>query len=1027
MAKVKADRNGGFPHLLVISASAGSGKTEALARRYLRLALSDDAPYRDIGNILAITFTRLAVREMKERMLDLLKKLALGLDRDLEKDMAGELGIGPAKVADRAAGLLDSIIARYSDFQVATIDSFNSRLVGAAAVELDLAPQSTLTMEYGELVSLALDSMLGDMAGKPEVDEAVREFVGLLNDQPYETFAWRPALKLEEAFLRFLSYESKLQGGLVFGDTGAEMGRAFSSMEKAVESMARTAEKAGMALKHFDTLAGAVRERDMQTLSRRKLDADNPPCYARDRGKTAAADIAREWARLPELRAAAAEARANGYYHPYGRCFRMFRGYLERAKGRTGTIHIDDMARMLARLLGQGGIPDIYLRLGARLRHFLLDEFQDTDPQQWRALRPLLDEALSGGGSLFLVGDLKQAIYQFREADYRIMRGLVREIKGEEAGGSVPASVRGRAEVRELPLNRRSGGVIVDYAARVFRDRLPRLIASGAFGPDVTGLTSYTQVSHPSLQGRGLVRTRRCPPGVDRDEWTRDQVIGALNEARDRGYGYGRMAVLAPRNDDLGKVVAWLAEAGIPAASSGSLDVRERKAASELASLLRFLDSPVDDLAFAEFVSGDVFRLSAVKGEGAFGSGDLAEAALQARRQGRWLYRAFRDSAKGSVIWQEKFEGLYQKVGHYPLYDLLSLACETFGVWQNMPQESAALLKMLDAANRLAEEGRNGVRDFLELWDGSSGEEFSLELPGYVESVRALTVHAAKGLGFPVVVNIIRGRPSSGPEVRRRDGEDLMLLYVPGYLAQCSETLARDLGREEAEADVQFLNGLYVSCTRARHELHNLVLTEGDADPLAELFPGEELGAAERAKLGPESVPVPWSPQSHGGPGYPGEETRWSRMASEEAERGIRLHRALESIEFLEGTPAETAAAAVRRAELRHGAMPDAERVANVLAGFLSRPEAASGFVRAPGREVLREAEFADADGRLYRVDRLVLEPGSVELWEFKSGRPGDHRGQMESYRRLLSECYPGREVRLKLAYIEDGRVEEVA
>lgn len=1016
---------GSFPHLLVISASAGSGKTEALARRYLHLALSDGTPHGDISNILAVTFTRLAAREMKERILDLLKRLALGLDPGLTADFAESLRLGPEKTASRAEGLLASILSRYSDFQVATIDAFDNRLVGAAAIELELPPQSRVTTDYGDLASLALDSMLRDMSGGGAVDISVREYIDLLNEQPGETFAWRPAQKLEESFLRFLRIESKLAGGLIFRDAREDMERAFAGMEEALGSISKAARAAGIGLKNFDSLAAAVKGRDFQTLCRRKLSGDNSPCYSRDRGSPAGRAIAGEWAKLPALRAAAAEARAAGYYHPYGRCYRLFLGYLGRTKARSSTIHVDDMARMLASLLRRDIIPDIYLRLGDRLRHYMMDEFQDTDPQQWRALRPLLDEALAGGGSLFLVGDLKQAIYQFREADYRIMAGLVRDIRGKASGDAVPASVAGRAEVMELPCNRRSGGVIVDYTAEVFRKRLPALMERGIFGPDATGLTDYAQSSHPSLEGRGHVRVRHCPGDADSDEWARDQVLAAVIDAHGRGYGFGSMAVLAPRNDDLEKAVIWLTEAGIPAASSGSLDIRDRKAAAELASLMRFLDSPVDDLAFAEFLAGDVFRLSLGEGR-AFAPGDLADLALQAKSQGRRLFRVFRESAAGGRLWDEKFEELYQKVGHYPLYDLLALACDTFGIWSTMPQEAAAVMKMLEAANGMAGDGGSGVRDFLEMWDGSAGEELSLELPEHTGSVRVLTVHAAKGLGFPVVVNLVHGGPAAGPEVKQRQGDDVGILYVPKYMADCSESLASALEGETTEAGIQFLNALYVACTRAREELQILVLPRREDDPLLELFPEEEVGGPGVAERMGVEAGEPWEPQSFGGPGYPEEIRAWSRKAAADGERGRRLHLALEAVEYLEGTPEEEAGAAVRMVQRKLGPAPDWQEMADDLARFLSRPEAAEAFARKPGRVVLREAEFADHDGRLFRMDRLVIDEGGVQLWDFKTGEPRDHLRQIANYRKLLEEIYPGKEVRARLAYIDRGLVEEL-
>ena len=1014
-----------FPHLLLISASAGSGKTEALARRYLRFVLSGDVPHRDIANILAITFTRMAVREMKERILELLKKLALGLDRGLTKDLAGDLGVKPGAMPEMAAGALQKILGRYSDFQVTTIDAFDNRLVSAAAMELDLAPQSQVTTDYGELAPLALDSMLRAMAEDTQAAEAVREYVELLNNLSGESFVWRPAQKLEENFLRFLAAESKLAGRLQFRDTRAGLEAAFAEMAEALDDIRSLAAKGKIELKDLGKLAEAVKGRTFEGLSGRKFTDGTVPCYARDKSAPAWPKIAAVWSRFPELRASAAEARAEGYYHPYGRCFRLFQDHLRQAKSRAATIHMDDMARMLAGLLDSDNLPDIYLRLGARLHHYLMDEFQDTDPQQWRGLLPLLEEAVAGQGSLFLVGDLKQAIYQFREADYRIMLQLAMEIKGQAARSLLPASVADRAELRELPLNHRSGGTIVDYAASAFKRRLPELIDQGVYRPNVTGLTTYFQESRPDLTGMGFVSARHPGPDGDMDEWAKQQTLSIINDAHSRGYGYGRMAILAPQNKDLQQAVAWLTGAGIPATSSGALDIRERRAPAELAALLKFLDSPVDDLAFASFLSGDVFRLS-LDGKGdSFGPAELASVVLAAIAGGRRLYQAFREHPEGNRIWQEKLETLYQRVGHYPLYDLLTLACESFGVWRTLPGEAAAILKMLEAANDLAEDGRNGVRDFLELWQNTGGDEFSLELPEYIEAVRAFTVHSAKGLGFPVVINLVHGRPKAGLEVRHNEGNDLRLLYVPKYLAECSDGLAVALDEELAEDEVQFLNGLYVSCTRARDELYVLVLPKDDKDPLLRLFPVEEMGAKRTTDKSQTQAPEPCQPQSFGGPGYPDRPERWSRGRAADARRGKWHHRALEHIEYLTLPPKDEAAAAVQKAERSYGPMPDGERALEALAKFLALPEAADAFAKKEGRAVLREADFVDAHGHLHRMDRVVINRDQVTLWEFKTGEPRDHSRQVGIYRELLQAAYPDKKTAIRIAYLDNGMVEE--
>jgi len=156
-------------------------------------------------------------------------------------------------------------------------------------------------------------------------------------------------------------------------------------------------------------------------------------------------------------------------YSHYGPLYQEFKEYLERVKRKAGILHLDDINKKLSQYLQRNGIvPEIFFRLGDRLYHFLLDEFQDTDRVQWENIRPLLEEAYSKGGSLFAVGDMKQAVYMFRKADYRIMREIVEGIKSKNKEALSP-SVAENAEVIPLKENYRSGEIILSYVDDILK------------------------------------------------------------------------------------------------------------------------------------------------------------------------------------------------------------------------------------------------------------------------------------------------------------------------------------------------------------------------------------------------------------------------------------------------------------------------------------------------------------------------------------------------------------------------------
>ncbi|MCX6577561.1 MAG: UvrD-helicase domain-containing protein [Candidatus Aminicenantes bacterium] len=130
---------------------------------------------------------------------------------------------------------------------------------------------------------------------------------------------------------------------------------------------------------------------------------------------------------------------AREFFHPYLMAYESFAETLEQFKRRQQTVFIEDINKRLAGYIDQMIIPDIYFRLGDRIFHYLVDEFQDTSPIQWTNMLPLIENSLAVSGSFFAVGDTKQAIFGFREADYRIMKEM--EERAAEYFGSVRIDV----------------------------------------------------------------------------------------------------------------------------------------------------------------------------------------------------------------------------------------------------------------------------------------------------------------------------------------------------------------------------------------------------------------------------------------------------------------------------------------------------------------------------------------------------------------------------------------------------------
>jgi len=172
-----------FPRVTVVDASAGSGKTTTLTQRLVQLLLSRHIPHNGLGNILAITFTNNAAVEMKQRVLDLLKRAALGEAEALE-NLRPLLSMKDHEIKARASEILEQVLDRYSEFQVQTIDSFLAKVFKASALEFGFSPGFDIVIDSRPLLDEAFDMFAG------KIQEGSRE-AQLLEYLAFRVFLFR--------------------------------------------------------------------------------------------------------------------------------------------------------------------------------------------------------------------------------------------------------------------------------------------------------------------------------------------------------------------------------------------------------------------------------------------------------------------------------------------------------------------------------------------------------------------------------------------------------------------------------------------------------------------------------------------------------------------------------------------------------------------------------------------------------------------------------------------------------------------
>ena len=1014
-----------LPAVTVLTASAGAGKTYALTHRYVRLLLSNAVPHNALQNVLAITFTNNAAAEMKQRILTLLKLAAFGDSKVLQELHSG-LPDEQGEIQSKAAWLVDIILDNFSDFQVKTIDSFMSTVFKSSSLDYGYHPDFEILLDADRIFDLAFAQFSKEIKKDSVQARVVENIVRLVleNRKADGNFVWNPYRDIVSQVKNIYRAIVGTAKPLVAGSASASIPSLSDGIKKQalkVEGLIHTSGISVNAL--FAADLELIKSGNIHAMIERKL---RPTPVNKPKGKAEAAahekwigEIETEHQQLNELLRRFIRSYAEEYYRPYAEAFAMMQPAVEKLKKQEGQIFIDDVSRMLALHLSDQAVPEIYFKIGETIYHYLIDEFQDTSQIQWNNLFPLVEESLSKGGSLFVVGDTKQSIYGFRDADWQIMKDLAET-------NPFPSAFH---EVKSLEMNYRSFEKVVSFTEEVFHESIPG--AGYGLEAEASGLSAFQQRVTEDHSGKGYVEVDIFE-NVEDNPYERHWLYDIVRDCRSRGYRYSDIAVLTPTNDHVVEVSGWLNEKKIPIISHSTLDVRRRKSADEFIALLRFLDSPVDDLSFATFILGDVFRHSLEKKESLYSHDEFALVIAEARMHNRSpLYTEFR--AHFGEIWEEYFEHLFNVVGYSPLYDLLSEAFKIFDVFNSSPNEEASLVKLLEVVKTFEERGMNTMKNFLEYSsDDAADDVWKIDIPKDLDALQVMTVHKAKGSEFPVVIVLLYDRSPRGKSFVLRDNEDsVSIVRINKKIAENVDELRELMEKEEFRNRVDVFNQLYVAFTRAEEEIYVIGVYKKELREPTKFLP--QTGYQPGAK--PSVIPKEPKPENAISPFHHtmrkalGVQT-YRSFGAAELKRGDFVHRIFSLIEFIENDTDSQLDALLARVGREMALQVPSDELRPLIRDCLRDDAMQEWFVKKEGRRVLREQDLASREGVLYRADRIVIDPSAVTVIDFKTGgdeSENEYVAQVKNYMGMLKEIYPAKDVRGNLLYVDLRRVRSVS
>ena len=826
--------------LKVFDASAGSGKTYTLSSKYSEYLLNEYSKDPNaFRHILAVTFTNKSTFEMKKRIIDRLWE-HYSKAKTLEEK-------------NKAKAILKNLVHDYTMFKVSTIDSFFQKVLRAFAVEMGKRGAYETVLEDSSAIEPAVDAMYTKLGENKDLLDAMR-VIANSKIEANENWNWRKDVleagnavvnkdyiklwrksassgktlkafkeellgkmaELEEIFVKpVIILDNEILSGFASSGLGKEVfkNQSNSDLYKFLTGKVQYLDKdRNKILSGYPVVLDSWPDGDFYKISSAKATVED---LVGDRVDNIKKLFDKYYESYVSLNLAGAHLKENSILD-------FISEELEDYLKKEQLTLLSDAPQILSDLISGSDAPFIYEKIGTALNHYMLDEFQDTSDSQWKNFLPLLNDGISRDKESFLVGDVKQSIYRFRDGDWHLFK--------EDVKKQFPYHY----DKDDLKINYRSLSNIVDFNNFLFS---PKKTEDGGTSPGIM-VNAFVRCLKDSFMSDGRnakLEEKLCKDVIDiynspkqevRDIYSGIEEKGivdviCLNRAANQQknsvisnkdfilldmvrkiisltkgvnpkYCLGDIAVLTNDNDDAAFTADYLIKHKISIISGESLLIESSKSVCLIVEALRKLSDPSSKglEAFARISSSELKNLN------------LLDAT----------------SPEG-----EKFRN--KILSGNTLYEICTIIIKKI-IPPIAKGEIFFVNAFLDRVLDYSAGNGTDISSFLKWWAEKSSK-LCIPEPTSGQAVRIMTMHKAKGLDFKVVfIPFLRNRMIRLPKNKWLSSDSDILGYTGPLLIDMTgdnvvnSIYSRSLIQEKMECCVDALNLAYVSFTRPKERLY---------------------------------------------------------------------------------------------------------------------------------------------------------------------------------------------------------------